>query len=251
MRKIFFCIIILILLNSCVSPDQNEQTVIFDSNKNITYKDLNVLEVFEISDNQLRGYLFLTKANSNFIDALLLNFSVDNHQSAVLHLSQDYLVGLVVIENDSETDKVFSSNSLKLNWKDSEIVPLTETEYPDKIRCFNWKGTTKNFYNFIAISAITVGVAVYAYVAMFACLEGRCDRMDDLKKFENKYSTKLKGPHFSNFNFTSILLFNDKIKEKGVVIPQNTIAKGIVLYRNPISVQNINGYALKGNCIIY
>ncbi|TGK08642.1 hypothetical protein EHO58_05475 [Leptospira selangorensis] len=234
-----------------MSPDQNEQIVSFDSNKNISYKDLNVLEVFELSDNQLHGYMFLTKANSNFIDALLLNFSVDNQNSAVLHLSQDYLVGLVVIENDTDVNKIFSFNSLKLNWKDTKIVPLLENEYPDKIKCFNWKGTTKNFYNFMAISAITVGVVVYAYVALFACLQGKCERIDDLKNFEKRYSSKLKGPHFSNFNFTSTLSFNDAIKNNGIAIPQNTIAKGIVLYRNPFLIKDINDYTLKGNCTIY
>ena len=251
MKRIFLCLITLVLLNSCVFPDRNEQIISFDSNKNVTYKDLDVLEVFEISDNQLHGYIFLAKANSNFIDTLLLNFSVDNHQSAVLHLSQDYLVGLIVIENDTDVNNVLSLNSLILNWKDRKIAPLLENEYPDKIRCFNWKGTTKNFYNFMAISAITIGVVVYAYIALFACLEGRCDRMDDLKEFERTYSSKLKGPHFSNFNFTSTLLFNDTIKKNGIPIPQNTIAKGIVLYRNPFSGQNINDYLIKGNCTIY
>lgn len=238
-------------MNSCVSPDQNEQAVTFDSNKNVTYKDLNVLEIFEISDNQLHGYIFLTKANSNFMDKLLLNFSVDNPQSAVLHLSQDYLIGLVVVENDTDASKILSFDNLKLDWKDSKIVPLLENEYPERVRCFNWKGTTKNFYNFMAISAITIGVVVYAYIALFACLEGRCERMDDLKEFEKKYSLKLKGPHFSNFNFTSTLSFNDTIKKNGIVIPENTLTRGIVLYRNPFSVQNISDYALKGNCTIY
>ncbi|PJZ47547.1 hypothetical protein CH362_18575 [Leptospira saintgironsiae] len=243
-NRLFF--LILLFLCQCMLPDRDKQSIDFHPDT-IRDEELNVIKVFKISDHDIKGKIILLKSNSPFVDHLLSNFVVDNTDSALIHLSQDYLVGLILIQNESDEPESFSLKNLNLQLDDKSLIPLKSTEYPKKIRCFNWKGTAKNFYNFIAISAITI----YTINAMFACIEGKCEEMDYLKQeIDKNHPSKVGGSYFSDLNFVTTLNFNNKVESENIIIAPKAVSKGVVLYSNPFALENIKDYITKGNCTI-
>lgn len=246
MKQIHFFFLILFILLSCIFPDRDKQSIDFHPDT-IRNEELNVLKVFKISDHDIKGKIILLKSDSPFVDHLLSNFVVDNADSALIHLSQDYLVGLILIQNESDEPESFSHKNLNLQLEDKSLIPLKSTDYPKQVRCFNWKGTVKNFYNFIVISAITI----YTINAMFACLEGKCEEMDYLKQeIDAKHPSKVGGSYFSDLNFVTTLDFNNKVESESILIGPRAVSKGVILYRNPFPFENIKDYVTKGNCTI-
>lgn len=243
-RKSFF--ILVLLLSQCLIPDRDKQSISFNPDT-VRDEKLDVIKVIQILDHDIKGKIVLLKSNSDFVDHLLSNFVVDNAESTLIHLSQDYLVGLIIIENESDDPEPFSIRNLNLQLDGKMLVPLKPTEYPKQVRCINWKGTAKNFYNFVAISAVTV----YTVSAMFGCLEGRCEAMEYLKKeSDSQPPSKAGGNYFSDLNFVTTLEFKYINENEKVLIKPKSLSKGVVLYKNPFPLENIKDYLTKGNCTI-
>lgn len=241
-----FLFLILFSLCGCLLPDRDKQSIDFHPDT-VRDEKLDVIKVIKISDHDIKGKIILLKSDSDFVDHLLSNFVVDNAESTLIHLSQEYLVGLIIIENESDDPEPFSIKNLNLQLDGKMLVPLKPTDYPKQVRCFNWKGTAKNFYNFVAISAVTV----YTVSAMFGCLEGRCEAMEYLKKeSDSQPPSKAGGNYFSDLNFVTTLEFSYNAESKKVLIKPRSLSKGVVLYKNPFPLENIKDYLTKGNCTI-
>lgn len=246
MKRDSLFVLALLFLPVCILPDRDNQSISFHPDT-VREEKLDVIKVIKISDHDIKGKIILLKSDSDFVDHLLSNFVVDNAESALIHLSQDYLVGLIIIENESDDPEPFSIGNLNLQLDGKMLVPLKPSDFPKQVRCFNWKGTAKNFYNFVAISAVTV----YTISAMFGCLEGRCEGMEYLKKeADSQPPSKAGGNYFSDLNFVTTLEFSYNNESEKVLIKPKSLSKGIVLYKNPFPLENIKDYLTKGNCTI-
>ncbi|EPG67734.1 hypothetical protein [Leptospira wolffii] len=235
----------LFLFEGCLFPDRDRQSLSFHPDS-VRENELDVIHTYEVREEGLSGSIYLMKSDSNLVELFLSNIVVDNSKSAMMHLSPKYLVALAVVENTSEETKILSYHKLNLSLENRTLIPLEPKDYPKEIRCFNWKGTAKNFYNFIAISV----VAVYTVNAMFGCLEGKCDAIRDLQKETETHPPFLNdGSYFSDLNFTTALDFRNGESE-GFLIQPKTVAKGVFLYRNPKGFSETKEFLTKGNCEI-
>ncbi|WP_135769748.1 hypothetical protein [Leptospira gomenensis] len=206
------------------------------------------MENYDVSNEVFEGKIRLLKSDSDFVDLLLSNYVVDNDQSALIHLSQNYAIALIQIENKTGRAQIFDTQLLNVFWNGKTISPLSPDQYPKKIYCLNWKGNIKNFYNFIAVSLVTA----YTINAMFACAEGKCKELDYIDRWlkENHPVYNKEKYFFSDPIFKTTLDFNKKLNLKFVEMEPDARIQGIALYRNPERYSDFRNLITTGNCVV-
>ncbi|PKA04494.1 hypothetical protein CH375_10600 [Leptospira ellisii] len=247
MIKYLSTIFVAVLNLYCVSPDSDRQLLVIDRDTSLQNR-WDIIENYDISNTVFEGKIRLLKSDSDFVDLLLSNYVVDNDRSALIHLSQNYAVALIKIENKTNQTQIFDTQNLNVSWNGKTVSPLNPEQYPKKIHCLNWKGNIKNFYNFIAISLVTA----YTINAMFACTEGKCKEMEYMDRWlkENHPIYNKEKHFFSDAIFKTTLDFNQKLNLKHVEIEPNTRIQGIALYRNPERFADVRNFLTVGNCVV-
>ncbi|MBM9578629.1 hypothetical protein JWG45_15900 [Leptospira sp. 201903070] len=247
MIKYLLIMLTLISAEQCVTPDQDRQLLVIN-HEAVNFKQLNIIKTYNISNDDFNGKIHLLKSDSDFVDIIMSNYIVDTDKSALIHLSQNYILALFEIENKKDQISKFNTDDLTLQWNGKKIIPLHPNEYPQEIHCLNWKGNIKNFYNLIAISVVTA----YTVNAMFACIEGKCKGIEDMDKWlKENHPAYNKGKRFlSNAIFKTTIDFNQKINASQIEFESKAIAKGVILYRNPGKYTEFQNFLTIGNCIV-
>lgn len=153
MKKLILLTSLLItIISSCAIPDKN-QTVVNINKEQIKWDNSNKI-IFE--DDRIIISMILNESSDEFIKGIIEKISIDNEDSGKNYIINNYVFSYVEIRNKTDHSLNFKLDKLKIISDDVFIKAISPLELPNEIVRTNPKGITKNVYNGIWISTLSI-----------------------------------------------------------------------------------------------
>lgn len=237
-KVILLTSLLIVIISSCAIPDKN-QTIVDINKEQIKWDDSHKI-IFE--DERIFISMILNDSSDEFIKGIIEKFSIDNEDSGKNYILNDYVFSYVEIRNKTNHSLNFKLDKLKIISDGVLIKAISPLELPNEILRTNPKGITKNVYNGICISTLSIigiglsigGGELIARMIFYTINAIRNAILNDNFDFKTGKISHFfsKNKHLTKYNYNDLIFESNyltaKSEKKGIVVFKKIDLKKII-----------------------